>query len=70
MCLRKKNVFSKVSDLVKGRIGDRDTGVQLHADDCKFVADERVSPGRKPLVPTSDAPEWAIAIEWMEVGYK
>ncbi len=59
----------EVSDLMSGRVGGRDTGVHLFADDAQFIAEERLSQSL-PLVPTSNAPEYALAVEWLEVGYK
>ena len=52
-----------------GKIGNRETKVELFPDDCYLVARERLS-HELPLVPTAWGPEYAIAIEWMETGLK
>ncbi len=58
-----------MSELLVGKIGTHETGVQLFADDCQYIAEERMSQ-TLPLVPTSVRPEYALAVEWLEAGYK
>ncbi len=58
-----------VSERWVGKYGTPEPGVQLCADDCQYIAEERMSQSL-PLVPTSVRPEYALAVEWLEAGYK
>ncbi len=64
----KLNTF-KVADLAQGVVGGRESGVKLQADDCHYMAQERMS-AKRLLFNRAGGPEFAVAIEWLEVGYK
>ncbi len=52
-----------------GKIGNRQTKIELFPEDTKFLAKTRLK--REPDVDSmSSFPEYAKAIEWLEVGYK
>ncbi len=54
---------------MKGKIGSRQTKIEMFPEDVKFLAKTRLK--REPdLDFMTIFPEYAKAIEWLEVGYK
>ncbi len=54
---------------MKGKIGSRQTKIELLPEDVKFLAKTRLK--RDPDVDSMTiSPEYAKAIEWLEAGYK
>ncbi len=38
-------------------------------DDAHYIANQRLSRSL-PLLPTTSKPEYALAVEWLEAGYR
>ncbi len=61
----------QVEDLLSGRIGDRDTSAHLLEDDAMLIAEDRIASARKyPIGHNYRGPEYAVAVQWLEAGYR
>ncbi len=52
-----------------GKLGSKQTHARMYPEDCQLIAKTRLRQ-EPPLDNLEGIPEFALGIEWLEVGYK